>query len=157
MIILEPCAKPLLFLHLVSAVVCLAASVHLALRLIQRLRARRVSMRSVRLHAKIVASAYLLSFVLGALVYPTFRVRVRHDYFDPELPWATAMFEMKEHCAALGLVPSLLLLVIALRFDFGVPRDRVWLPLFCAVLGAVTLILCYNACAGWYLSSLRSV
>jgi hypothetical protein len=156
-IIFEPIAKPLLFLHLVSAIVCLATAVHLALRLFQNLRAHRLSMHGIRLHAKIVAPAYLISFVLGAMVYPTFRVRVRHDYFDPQLPWATAMFEMKEHCAALGLLPALLLLYIALHFDFAATRDRVWLPLFCVVLGVLTLMLGYNACAGWYLSSLRSV
>ena len=35
---------------------------------------------------------YIVSFVLGLLIYPVFRVKVRAEYFDGSLPWATGIF-----------------------------------------------------------------
>jgi hypothetical protein len=42
---------------------------------------------------------FLLTFFLGAVIYPAFRVYVRADYFDPELRYGTGLFEIKEHLA----------------------------------------------------------
>lgn len=54
------------------------------------------------LYTNMVVTLYVVTFVLGALIYPTFRVHVR-SYFDVELGAATGGFEIKEHFAALGL------------------------------------------------------
>lgn len=54
--------------------------------------------------------AYLSSFILGLLIYPVFRIKVRAAYFDPKLPWLTGLFEIKEFVEAIGLFIALVLL-----------------------------------------------
>mgnify|MGYP005858345311 CR=1 FL=1 len=54
--------------------------------------------------------AYLISFILGLLIYPVFRIKVRAEYFDPQLPWLTGLFEIKEYLGAIGLFIALILL-----------------------------------------------
>lgn len=54
--------------------------------------------------------AYLASFILGLLIYPVFRIKVRAEYFDPQLPWLTGLFEIKEYLGAIGLFIALVLI-----------------------------------------------
>ena len=54
--------------------------------------------------------AYILTFVFGLIIYPVFRIKVRAAYFDPELPWLTGLFEIKEFVGAIGLFIALVLL-----------------------------------------------
>lgn len=60
--------------------------------------------------------SYLVSFLLGLLIYPVFRVKVRAEYFDPKLPWLTGLFEIKEYVGAIGLFIALVLLGYYLFF-----------------------------------------
>lgn len=46
---------------------------------------------------------FAVTFVIGLLVYPAFRVYVRAQYFDVDLPLATGFFEVKEHWLGLAL------------------------------------------------------
>jgi len=156
-IIFEPYSKLILFFHLLSAIVATASAIHLAMRFTMALRGRKGLFRIKKVHAQILAVSYTFSFVLGAMLYPTFRVRVRHEYFDVDLPWATALFEVKEHYAALALLPVLALYVISSKLDFTQSEDRRYVPLCYVLLSATILALFYNAVAGWYLGTLRSV
>lgn len=54
--------------------------------------------------------SYIGVFALGLLVYPVFRIKVRANYFDPQLPWLTGLFEIKEYISAIGLFVALTLL-----------------------------------------------
>ncbi|MDO8424847.1 MAG: hypothetical protein Q7S70_02815 [bacterium] len=54
--------------------------------------------------------SYLAIFVLGLLIYPVFRIKVRAEYFDLKLPWLTGLFEIKEYISAIGLFIALILL-----------------------------------------------
>lgn len=54
--------------------------------------------------------SYLLTFVLGLLIYPVFRIKVRAEYFDPKLPWLTGLFEIKEYVGAIGTFVAFVLL-----------------------------------------------
>jgi len=53
--------------------------------------------------ANAVIVAYLLTFALGALIYPSYRLDVRIALVEMQLPWAIGLFEIKEHWAAIGL------------------------------------------------------
>ncbi len=53
--------------------------------------------------ANAIVVAYLVTFVLGALIYPTYRLDVRIALVEMRLPWAIGLFEIKEHWAAIGL------------------------------------------------------
>jgi len=59
--------------------------------------------RQVRRYAFWASLAYTLCLLWGIWVYPAFRVYVRAAYQDTQAPWATGLFEIKEHWAALGL------------------------------------------------------
>ena len=45
----------------------------------------------------------LLHGDLGAIDYLPFRLFARAQYLDVHVPWATGLFEVKEHAAAIGL------------------------------------------------------
>jgi hypothetical protein len=47
---------------------------------------------------------YLFHFLLGAMIYPAFRIYVRAAYFDTELKAGTGLFEIKEHLAFFTLL-----------------------------------------------------
>jgi hypothetical protein len=46
---------------------------------------------------------YLLGFVLGAVIYPYYRLNVRIPFEQMELGWAVGVFELKEHFAGIGV------------------------------------------------------
>ena len=157
MVIFESIAKPLLFLHLLAGIAVVATAIHLLCRFVIKARGRRGLLRLVRLHALLLLIFYTCTVVLGALLYPTFRVRVRHEYFDEHVPFATSLFEIKEHLAALGLLPVVLLYVIAHQLQFRDQHDRRYIWLFLGTLGFLTAIVSFNAWCGWWLGTLRSV
>lgn len=158
MVFLESQARLLLFAHLVAAVIALGSTLHLGWRLWQRSRRHDEPSSTVSLHATILLWAYGAAFALGALLYPTFRVRVRATLFDPLLPWATGLFELKEHLASVGLV-AVVALALLLRSRRGdeTQADRVAAErLFIWGLWGVLLsILLYSAWSGWYLGTLH--
>lgn len=54
-------------------------------------------------YVKAVIVLFAATVVLGALIYTPFRMDVRAGYLDAQVPWATGLFEIKEHGAAIGL------------------------------------------------------
>lgn len=149
--------KFILFLHLASAVVALATSVHLVLRLAACLRMRGAFMTQVRLHAPIMAIAYLTTVVFGVLLYPEFRYTVRHLLLDPEYPHMTGFFEIKEHFTALGLLPALGLWVLSRTLHFRRDEEYWFASIFLGLAVFIVAVLAYNSVVGWYLVTLRSV
>jgi len=99
----------LLLIHGVSAVLLLGALSHQALALWwPKARGGTGWWGSLRtVHTERYVTAVLVLFCLtaslGAYLYPTFRVAVRSRFLDASVPWATGLFEIKEHAAALGL------------------------------------------------------
>jgi hypothetical protein len=149
MLAFESHARLLHFLHLVAGVVTLASCVHLGWRLLRG----RDNVR-VRLHARTLFFAFLSTYSLGALIYPTFRVRVRADLLDKSYPWASGLFEIKEHAATLALLPVVAIFALTRN---PAPGERRYELLLRGLVGFVLLVLVYNACVGWYLGTLRSV
>lgn len=77
MIFLESWSKFLLFFHFLAAIMATATAWHLLVRFLIKVRGRRGLLRLVRLHALLLLISYGITFVLGGLIYPAFRVRVR--------------------------------------------------------------------------------
>ena len=50
-----------------------------------------------------VVVLYVVSVVLGAVIYPTYRVDVRIPFEEMSLIWAVGLFEIKEHWGGIGL------------------------------------------------------
>lgn len=157
MVFLEPWAKVLLFLHLIAAVVALGSAIHLLMRFVVTMKKRPNAFFLVRMHNKILFVSYSVCMLFAALVYPTFRIRVRFEYFDTELPWATALFEIKEHVAAIAFFPLLLLYVLLRELDLRDESNRHYIPLCTIILVWIIGTLGFNAWCGWYLGTLRSV
>jgi hypothetical protein len=99
---------PLLVLHSIGAMLLLGAISHQALAVWWGRRgAARGWWSALRaVHPERYGTAVVVLFagtmLLGTLLYPTFR-SVTRIYLDAEAPWATGLFELKEHAAAVGL------------------------------------------------------
>jgi len=155
MIFLEDFSKFLLFLHLVAAVVLMGCLAHNLLIVVGYWRGKFRKKNVEKRHVKMAFWAYLVTFLIGALVYPTFRVRVRAEYFDESVPWATGLFEVREHWSAIGL--ALFIAFYFLRGKFDPETEREKLFLYTALCYILNLIVWYCATVGYYLTTLKSV
>jgi len=54
-------------------------------------------------YVRAVVVLYVTTVLLGMLLYPSFSIDVRAAFLDAHRPWATGLFEVKEHAAAVGL------------------------------------------------------
>ena len=152
MVVFESIVKPLHFLHLLAGLSSVASCVHLLLRLFSKRHDPRL-----RTHATVLGATYAATYLLGAMIYPTCRVRVRAALLDTHYPWATGLFEIKEHAASLVFVPVLAIVVLSRILDPNQALDRRHLLLTRALTALVLVVLVFNASAGWYLGTIRSV
>ena len=82
MVFAESIARWLLVAHTAAAVACVGVSTHLALWLRSWRRGRHNRVRAVRRFAILTAGLYALTLVIGNLLYPTYKVRVRAELLD---------------------------------------------------------------------------
>jgi hypothetical protein len=155
MIFLESVSKWLLLVHLAGAAVLAGAMTHNLTVIVRYWRGKFSRQKLEKLYVKVSFWAYVIVFSVGALVYPTFRVRVRHEYFDKSIPWATGLFEVREHWSAIGL--ALFIAYYALRMRLDPEKEREKLFLYTALFCIVYLIVWYCAIAGYYVTTLKSV
>ena len=181
MIFLEAYARPLLLLHALGGAVVVGSTTH---QLIWSRAYRRGEFgrhRSEKRFVTILVIAYALNFLVGNLLYPTFKVRVRSEYLDDvravveqaklrdaqalgeprttvvpgSLSNAGRAFDIKEHCAALGFAAAIGLYVLRRRsHPHEVPAAAplyLSLSLFACVTSWVALLV------GLYVTSLRAV
>jgi len=90
-------AKVLLVLHGLAAVVLIGSSAHMAWRAV------RGTLSGKEARVLWVAWSYVVTFVSGMFIYPTYRWYVRALYFEPQMRSVNFYFEIKEHLSALGL------------------------------------------------------
>lgn len=50
-----------------------------------------------------VVTLYAMTTLLGAIIYPSYRLNVRVPFEEMSLGWAVGLFELKEHFGGLGL------------------------------------------------------
>jgi hypothetical protein len=79
---LEPIARPLLILHCIAAAVLVAATTHHLVWCRGYFFGRFQRYKGERRFALVACAAFLITFVLGNFLYPTYKVRVRAEYFD---------------------------------------------------------------------------
>jgi len=127
MVFLEGIARLLLIVHAISAGVLVASSTHHVVWCRGYLRGNFDRARGERRFALIAGCAFVITFVLGNLLYPTYKVRVRVEYFDTAamvargLPQVARLFDIKEHLMALGCAASVGLLLLSRRAH---PKDH---------------------------------
>ena len=152
----EPIVRPLLVAHALVAIVLLGSVGHLGYESLWYLlgKARNVWLGTV--HARVGFVLYLTNFLLGLVVYPTFRVRVRHDYFDAKLPWATNLFDTKEMLAVFGLGAFAALFAMSFALRPRDPEDAPMLPAFAALGVIVCGVTIFAAVVGIVLVTWRA-
>ena len=181
--LLEGLARPLLLLHGLAAAVLVASSTHHLLWCRSYRRGRFVRVAAERRFAALVAVAFATTFTVGALLYPTYKVRVRAQYFDApgavaavadlaaaqaerlghpsappaarDLTWAGRLFDVKEHWIALGAGAALLLFVLSRRAHPSVHPEVV--PLYLAHSAFVCASAWLAALVGLLTTALRAV
>jgi MFS family permease len=181
-IFLERWARPLLVVHAISAAVLVAAATHHVVWLRGYFRHNFARYTGERRFALIAAIAFCTTFLVGNLLYPTYKVRVRAEFFDnpaavaeelhlrqaqekltspspnrnpPSLSPIARLFDIKEHWVALGCASSLLLLLLS---RLAHPREQgrtlmLYLGLALFVCGTAW----WGAVVGLVTASFRSV
>jgi cytochrome bd-type quinol oxidase subunit 2 len=144
------------FLHLLGGITTVAVCVHLLVRTLRLVSTGNHWAQQVRLHALTLLIAYAVTFACGAIIYPTFRVRVRAEFMDHTMPWVTGLFEIKEHAASIMLFPVLGIFILSRVVDLREKPDRVYASLFIGLIALVLTVVVFNAGVGWYLGAVRS-
>ena len=146
--------KLLLLLHFVGAVVLAGSSVHLALRMPALLRGRS-NPRLERIYGRVVAAAYSATYLLGALLYPTYRVHVRAVFLDRHHPMVSNLFDVKENLATIALPLALALGALGGRLSDD--ADRRLRPIFATMSAFVAAVVVFDVLSGVYIASVRAV
>jgi hypothetical protein len=144
--------KALLLLHFVGAVVLAGSSVHLALRMPAMLRGRS-NPRLERIYGRVVAVSYGLTYLLGAVLYPTYRIHVRAVFLDRHHPMVSNLFDVKENLATIALPLALGALGGRLSDD----ADRRLRPIFASMSAFVAAVVVFDVLSGVYIASVRAV
>lgn len=109
----------------------------------------------LRLWAQLVGVLFMLSFGVGSILYPTYRVRVRRDWLDLYAAWAVNLFDVKEDLVALGLPLAIVLFAFARFGPKVIEREGRQLYLFASV--AVLVLVLVSALSALVVTRVRGV
>ena len=147
--------RVLLLLHAGAAIVLIGASTHHALQMRHYLRGDFARERLEKVYAKVVSVAYVITFLFGAMVYPSYRVQVRGLYLDRFAPAYSGLFDMKEVYASLTLTVAVGLGALALTLR---PAES---PALARVYAGMSLLVCavvwFDVIAGLLITSVRGL
>ncbi len=153
MVFLERFYEVLLLAHLFVTIVLLGSLTHNLLIVVKYVRGKFGRQKLEWFYVRVSFWSYVIVYVLGALIYPAFRVYIRADYFDPTLPWATGLFEVKEHWGAVGLALFFVYYLLRKSFQPQTEADKLWFYVPLCVL--LNVIVWYKVVVGCYLSLLK--
>lgn len=165
---IEPCTPPvseevflygarrlLLLLHAAGSIVLIGASTHHALRMRHYWRGKFVAIPQEKRWAKVVAVSYTFTFVIGALLYPTYRYHVRGLYLDRYAPLYAGLFDIKEVYASLTLVVALGL--GALAYALRPAEERALVRIYATMSFIVCFVVWLNVVLGICVASVRGI
>lgn len=101
-------ATALLILHGLIGVTLLGAITHQMVSLLRRHTARsgsfidRYTGVTQKTFTVAVVLLYMAGLLIGAVIYPNYRLNVRIPFEEMRLGWAVGLFELKEHFAGIG-------------------------------------------------------
>jgi len=153
MVFLERFYEVLLLAHLFVTFVLVGSLGHNLLIVLKYVRGKFGRQKLELYYARVSFWSYVIVYVLGALVYPAYRVYIRAAYFDPQLPWATGLFETKEHWGAVGLALFLVYYLLRKSFQPEAEKEKLWFYVPLCVL--LNVIVWYKVVVGCYLSMLK--
>jgi hypothetical protein len=147
-------ARLLVMLHAVTAIVLVGAATHHAIVAIGYLR-QTFKVRLARIYAATVTVTWLVTFALGALSYPAFRYTARALYLDRYEPWASNLFDVKEHTAAIGI--PFVLGTFALSRVIDPKQDRALARAYVAMVVVVAAIVWFDVLSGLAITMAKGV
>lgn len=147
--------RALLLAHAASSIVLVGASTHHAIQMRHYLRGRFGRRPLVRTYAIVTSIAYVLTFALGALLYPSYRIFVRACFLEANAPAYARMFDVKEVFAALALLVAAGLGWIAHVWD--PEREPDLAPVYAAMAILVTAVVWWSAISGILVTSVRGI
>ena len=153
MVFLEHLYIPLLIAHLLVTFVLIGAMTHNLFCVVDYVQGKFNRQKLELRYAKVSFWAYVIVYIIGALIYPAYRIYIRANYFDPQLPWATGLFEVKEHWGAIGL--GLFLIYYLLRRNFQPSEEKEKLYLYVPLCLLLNIIVWYKVVVGCYLTLLK--
>jgi hypothetical protein len=157
-----PLGRFLLVVHAIVGGLAVATTTHLVVWSYPSLSRRPTRTRGIRTFALWAMVSYIAQLVLGNVLYPAYKVRVRMGYLEERsaagqnLGWVSRVFDWKEHWVAIGLP----LLVVAFvlsgrRAPSTAPLEWPRAVFFCALGAAVCAWTA--AIIGLLVTSVRSV
>ncbi len=147
-------ARFVVVLHALTAIVLVGAATHHALVAIGYLRGV-FKVRLARIYSATVALTWIVTFVLGLLAYPAFRVTARALYMDRYESWASDLFDIKEHLAALGI--PIVLGVFALSRVIEPKTDRGLARTYAVMTVMVAAIVWFDVISGLVITMVKGV
>ncbi len=153
MVFLENFYEFLLLVHLFATIVLVGSMTHNLLIVIGYVRGKFGRQKLEWLYVRVSLWAYTIVYVIGVLIYPAYGARIRHPYFDQQLPWATGLFEVKEHWGAVGL--AMFFAFYFLRKSFQPAEEKEKLFLYVPLCLLLNVILWYKVIVGCYLTLLK--
>lgn len=163
---MDPCApgagvflfgarRLLLLLHAAGAIVLVGAATHHALSMRRYLAGRFERVAQEKRWAKVVSASYVITFALGALLYPSYRVHVRGALLDREAPFWSGVFDVKEVYASLTLTVALGL--GALAFTLRPAEERALARVYAVMSLVVCAVVWLDVIAGLLVTSVRGL
>jgi hypothetical protein len=140
-------------LHFLVTFVLVGSMSHHLFCLVGYMRGRFTLIQREKKMLSILFWSYLVIYIFGCLIYPAFRIYMRYEYFDTTLPWATGLFEVKEHWASHGLAILAFCYILRKNFDPAEDKQKLWLYIPLCII--VNVIVWYNIITGVYLTHLK--
>jgi len=152
-VFLEEYYNLVIVVHLLVTIVLIGAMTHNLLIVLRYVRGKFGRKKLEYYYLKVSLWAYVVVYALGALAYPAFRINTRMRLFDENMPWATGLFEVKEHWGALGLAFFVVYYLLRRSFEPDEEKEKLWfyVPL-CLLLN---VILWYKVVIGCYVALLK--
>ncbi len=153
MVFLENYYEILLLVHLFATFVLVGSMTHNLLIVVGYVRGKFGRQKLEWLYVRVSLWAYTIVYVIGVLIYPAYGARIRHPYLDQQLPWATGLFEVKEHWGAVGLAMFFAFYFLRKSFQPAQEKDKLFLYVPLCLL--LNIILWYKVIIGCYLALLK--
>ena len=135
-------AKILTVVHGAAAVVLIGSTTHNGIMAVRQLWGRPIRPNLQKTYVSVLGWAFVVTFCLGLLSYPEFRLGVRAAYLDEAVPTGTVFFEIKEHWIGIGLVLLLGYWPMSRTIDI---RERTVDTMLYHVLGVVMVPIVWMA------------
>ncbi len=146
----------LVLLHLLVTFVLVGAMTHNLLIVVRGYTRAKFGRKKLEFYyVKIALWSYIIVYAFGALAYPAFRINTRAALFDKTFPWATGLFEVKEHWGALGLAFFVAYYLLRRSFEPDQQRHKLWFYIPLCIL--LNVVLWYKTIVGCYLALLKGV